>query len=46
MAEKFIILGTSRSGTTMLVNSLDKLQGISCFGEILTKNPNGKTTNH
>lgn len=43
----FIILGTQRSGTTMLVNSLNKLEGITCFGEILTeKVPGNNSLNH
>lgn len=44
---RFIIIGTSRSGTTMLVNALNHLENITCYGEILTdKVPENKDIKH
>ena len=43
---KFVIVGTQRSGTTMLMNSLDGLKKISCFGEILSEKASQKPIVH
>ncbi len=43
---KFVIVGTQRSGTTMLVNSLDGLRKMSCFGEILSERVSQKPVVH
>jgi LPS sulfotransferase NodH len=39
MLSKFVILSSARSGSSWLVNALNSIDGVTCYGELFNKKP-------